>query len=413
MSFHTRTTCRACDSRHLNLILSLGRLPLANSFLRDPAEFATEVSYPLNLGLCPACHLLQLLDVVSPDMMFTHYLYLSAMSDTIAEHNRLLAAELVERLSLTADSLVAEVGSNDGSLLRCFHPYGARTVGIEPATNLATMARSRGVDTVNAFLDSATAAEIVASRGRASLVVANNVLAHVEDTRAFLTACRELLAPDGMIVIESPYVRNLVTGLQYDTIYHEHQCYFSAQALVRLCDAVGLSIRRIELVPVHGGSFRLSAQPAAAARPEHAASAFELLQAERDAGFDQRAVYDDFARRVEESRRSLRALLERVRANGHSVAAYGAAAKGNTLLNYCDIDAGLVECIVDRNPLKIGLWSPGMHLPVRDVSVLVEEQPDYVLLLAWNFAPEIIAQQAAYRRRGGKFIIPIPTPTVV
>jgi hypothetical protein len=266
---------------------------------------------------------------------------------------------------------------------------------------------------VNAFLDSATAAEIVASRGRASLVVANNVLAHVEDTRAFLTACRELLAPDGMIVIESPYVRNLVTGLQYDTIYHEHQCYFSAQALVRLCDAVGLSIRRIELVPVHGGSFRLSAQPAAAARPEHAASALELLQAERDAGFDQRAVYDDFARRVEESRRSLRALLERVRADGHSVAAYGAAAKGNTLLNYCDIDAGLVECIVDRNPLKIGLWSPGMHLPVRDVSVLVEEQPDYVLLLAWNFAPEIIAQQAAYRRRGGKFIIPIPTPTVV
>ena len=407
-----RSTCRVCGGRDLEPILALGPSPLANSFLRTPDEFPEERSYPLDLFFCPGCSLLQLLHVVDPDILFRHYLYVTGTSSTIAEHNRAYAATVSSLLRLGSEDLVAEIASNDGSLLRSFQAHGVRTVGIEPARNLAALAQSSGVDTVNEFFTAAVAADVRAARGPARAVVGNNVLAHVDDPVDFLSGCRTLLADDGLITIEVPYVGEFLDRLEYDTVYHEHLSYFSVRSLLSLAERVGLAVVRIDEVPVHGGSIRVYFSRAAAA---HAPEVLAFEAKERQAGIATVDRYRQFARQVESGRNELVALLERLRAEGQSVAGYGAPAKGNTLLNYCGIDTRLLPFTVDKNPLKVGLYTPGTHIPVRDVSALHDPatRPDYVLILAWNFAEEIMEQQRAHRERGGRFILPVPRPQVV
>lgn len=410
--YHRRSSCRACGGFRLVRFLSLGPTALANSFLESPQEFPTEPVFPLDVYFCEDCSLVQLLDVIAPDVLFRHYIYLTGISETIADHYREYADEVTEVAGLEADDLVVEVASNDGSLLRCFDRLPVKTLGVEPATNIAERAQASGVETLNEFFDSGAAERIRAAHGPAKVVIGNNVLAHVDDPLDFLTGCASLLAPGGRVVVEVPYVRDLVERLEYDTIYHEHLCYFSVTTLLRLFERAGLCVSRVRHVSVHGGSLRVYGQSADEAGM-HAADVLVLAEIEAALGFAELALYTAMATAVEANREALVTLLRDLRSDGKSLAAYGAPAKGNTLLNFCRIDPELIPYTVDRNPLKVGTLTPGMHIPVLPVSTLFERRPDYVLILAWNFADEIMRQQADYRAGGGKFILPIPNPTVV
>lgn len=412
-AIHTvRTICRACGVASLTRFLELGPQPLANANLASEDDAADELFFPLDVYFCETCSLVQLADVIDPEVLFRHYLYVTGTSETIAAHNLAYAATVTELLTLGAADLVVEVASNDGSLLSSFRDLGVRTLGVEPATNIAQMARDRGIDTVGEFFGGDTGSRLRAERGAARAVIGNNVLAHVDDTIGFLRAARALIDGDGLVITEVPYAREMLQKLEYDTVYHEHLCYFSITALLRLCESAGLCVVRVDEVAVHGGSVRMYA-----GLPEHygshSAEVLRMAEAEREIGLTSLERWQQFADDVQRQREALVHLLSDLRGQARTVAAYGAPAKGNTLLNYCGIGLDLVPYTVDRNPLKIGTLTPGMHLPVLPVETLVEQQPDYVLILAWNFADEIMRQQAEYHRRGGTFIIPIPMPREV
>jgi hypothetical protein len=388
--------------------LSLGPQPLANSFLTNPKEFSGEAFYPLDVYFCESCSLVQLLDVVDPEVLFRNYIYVTGTSETMASHNAFYARTVAELLSFGPNDLVIEAASNDGSLLRQFQTHGVRTLGVEPARNLAESARAAGVETLDRFFSVEEAVRIRESHGAAKAVIANNVLAHVDDTLGFLRGARHLLSERGLVIFEVPYLVELLNRLEYDTIYHEHLCYFSVMALGKLCETAGLSIQRIDRVPVHGGSLRVYA----GLQRGHCPDALDMECQERDAGLNVVGTYEQFAERVENHRRVLRSFLCERKSSGRSLAAYGAPAKGNTLLNYCGIDTSMIPFTVDRNARKVGMFTPGTHIPVRPVSALIEERPDEVLILAWNFSSEIIRQQEAYRVQGGRFITPLPEPVV-
>jgi hypothetical protein len=311
-----------------------------------------------------------------------------------------------------SDDLVVEAASNDGSLLSSFMSHGVEVLGVEPARNVAEAARSAGVDTIDVFFDSTTAAEIRRTRGPARAVVANNVLAHVDNTRDFLQGCSLLLRDDGLVVVEVPYLRNLLEHLEYDTIYHEHLCYFSLTALARLFESAELCITRVDTVPVHGGSLRVFAGPRRVHR-NHGEDVLRRIEEEHAAGLSELDRYRSFADDVARNRRSLRELLAGLVNRGATIAGYGAPAKGNTLLNYCGLGTETIPYIVDRNPMKVGMFTPGKHIPVVPVSSLAEHNPDFVLILAWNFAEEIMRQQSDFQERGGRFILPVPEARVV
>jgi len=408
---HRRTTCRGCSGTALTPFLKLGSQPLANAFLRSPAEFDDEPRYPLDVYLCEQCSLVQLLDVIDPEVLFRDYIYMTGTSSTIAAHNIEYARRVTELLGLGPDDLVVEAASNDGGLLKCFQAHGVRTLGVEPARNIAAIARGAGVESVEEFFGTSTAVEVRSRYGLARAVIGNNVLAHVDDTQDFLRAGAALLADDGLLITEVPYLREFVDRLEYDTVYHEHLCYFSVTALMRLCEETGLRIVRVEHQPVHGGSIRMYAG-LATQHADHAEAVRALAADEAAQGLTTLPRFVRFAREVADNRTRLVGLLEELRQAGRSVAGYGAPAKGNTLLNYCSIGTDLLPYTVDRSPLKVGRFTPGMHIPVLPVEALLERQPDYVLILAWNFAGEIMSQQHAYRQRGGRFIVPVPAPTV-
>jgi SAM-dependent methyltransferase len=396
----------------LKLVVDLGSTALANSFPRSPAEFAAEARYPLELYFCPACSLVQLLDVVPAEQLFSNYIYVTGTSDTIAAHNLAYARSVVAHLGLGKEDLVVEVASNDGSLLRCFQKHGVRVLGVEPATNIAERAVAAGVPSVNRFFGHDEGRRLREEFGAAKAVIGNNVLAHVDDTLGFLRGARELLADDGRAIFEVPYLGEFVERLEYDTVYHEHLCYFSVTALMHLFAAAGLRIVRIERHPVHGGSLRVFGARDTQVNV-HGEDALRFAKKEAAAGWTSLARYERFARDVADNKLALLELLTRLRAERKSVAAYGAPAKGNTLLQYCGITTDLVPYTVDKNPLKVGLFCPGSHLPVLPVDTLLERQPDFVLILAWNFAEEIMRQQAEYARLGGRFILPLPAPKIL
>ena len=406
--YHRRETCRACGGTGLEPVLDLGDQPLANALLRSPADFATEAVFPLELAFCRDCSLVQILDVVDPEVLFGHYLYVTGTSETIAEHNERYAEAVIAKLGLAGSDLVAEIASNDGSLLSCFKSRGVRVLGFEPARNIADMARARGIETVSRFFDRDAGPSIGASFGRAKAIIGNNVFAHVDDPVGFLAGCRDLLTDDGLVFIECPYALDMLERGEYDTIYHEHLSYFSVTSLARVAESAGLSIESVERVSVHGGSIRTAFRKGGV----HGAQPQSMMAMEQVEGLTTLARWQDFGRAAAQNRHDLLEMLRALIASGKSVAAYGAPAKGNTLLNYCGIGVDVLPWTVDRNPLKVGLFTPGMHLPVLAVDTITERRPDYLLVLPWNFADEIMRQQRDYADAGGRFIIPIPNPRV-
>ena len=410
-----RTRCRACDGGALQRVLELGPQPLANAFLDSPDAFAAERRYPLDLTLCGDCGLLQLCEVIDPELLFREYLYVSGTSRTMAEHFAAYADQVVQRIGPGPDRLVVELASNDGTLLRQFQRHGCRVLGVEPARNIAARAREAGIETREIFFGRDAGPELRREHGPAHAVLANNVLAHVDDPAGFLAGAAALLAPEGVLVVEVPYVIELLERLEYDTVYHEHLCYFAVRPLLRLCEAVGLSVLAAERIPVHGGSVRLTAG-LRSRHPDHAAEVLALVEQETASELFRLERWERFAADVRATREALRGMLCRFRADGLRVAGYGAPAKGNTLLNYCDIGPELVRYTVDRNPLKVGRFTPGTHLPVRPYEgTLLEDRPDVVLILAWNFADEIMAQpqERRFRQEGGRFLLPLPMPRMV
>lgn len=413
MSSSRISGCRSCGSPGLRRILDLGNTPLANRLVDFGDNAGAEPVYPLELVFCPSCGLLQITETVQPDILFTNYVYFSSFSDTMVAHAAILAAQQIAHRNLGPRSLVVEAASNDGYLLQHYKAAGIPVLGIEPAANVAAEAvAKRGIPTDVAFFGVQTAERLVARGARADVFHAHNVLAHVPDLNGFVAGIKLLLAENGVAVIEVPYGRKMIDERQFDTIYHEHLCYFTLTALDNLLRRHGLEILEASVVPIHGGSLRVVAgHQGSVLRP--ADTVVEMLAAERTQGLDQLDYYARFATDVLHLRELLTALLADLKAAGKSIAAYGASAKGSTLLNYCGIGRDALEFVADRSTVKQGRLTPGTRLPIVPTSRLLDRRTDYCLLLTWNFADEILAQQAEYRMAGGKFIVPIPDIRVV
>ena len=399
--------CRSCGESGLEMVLSLGRMPLANALLTAEQLDQPEPTYPLDLAFCPHCTLVQITETVPPENLFREYLYFSSFSDTMLRHAQELVSRLIVSRRLDNNSLVIEVASNDGYLLQYYRQEGIPVLGIEPAVNVARVAQEElGIRTLCEFFGEELARQLKERGEQADVIHAHNVLAHVADLNGFIRGIQWLLKDNGLAVIEVPYVKDLIDHCEFDTIYHEHLCYFSLTALDRLFQRHGLVIQDMERISIHGGSLRLLATKAISAHRGPAVRA--LLDEEAAWGVDRLEFYRGFAQRVEYLKRSLHSLLIGLKREGKRLAAYGAAAKGSTLLNYVGIGRETLDFVVDRSTYKQGRYMPGVHLPIYSPANLLEAMPDYVLLLSWNFIDEILEQQAEYRHRGGRVIVPVP-----
>lgn len=404
------SSCRACGAINLIEFLKLGDLPLSDGLVFPEDVDKPEPRFPLDVVFCPDCTLVQILETVSPDVLFSDdYPYFSSVSDALLDHSRRNVEARVNELDLGPESLVVELASNDGYLLQYYAEKGIPVLGIDPAKGPVDAALARGIPTLHRFFGSDVANELSSEGKRADVIHANNVLAHVADTGGFVAGIRTLLADDGVAVIEVPYVKELIDHCEFDTIYHEHLCYFSVTALANLFKRHGLGLHRVEPLTIHGGSLRLFVS--------HSRPADETVRAfldqEAACGLTRIDYYRDFSARVAEVRAQLCDLVQGLKAEGKRLAAYGAAAKGAILLNYAGIDAKLLDWVADRNEHKQGRLMPGLRIPIVPPSKLLEDMPDYVLILPWNFKDEIMSQQAEYVARGGHFIVPIPEPVVI
>jgi SAM-dependent methyltransferase len=402
--------CRVCGSSNLNQVLDLGETPLADRLVTEQSLNEPEPYCPLTVVFCSDCSLMQIIETVDPKLLFgSNYPYYSSVSPVLLDHFRGSVKEILSRRAIGAQSLVVELASNDGYLLKNYVTRGVPVLGVDPASGPAQRAREAGVNTLNDFFTIALAEKLVGEGVAADVIHANNVLAHVSDTNGFVAGIAMLLKDDGEVVIECPYLRDLIEHCEFDTIYHQHLCYFSVKAIQTLFQRHGLYVNRVLRTAIHGGSLRLFLGKRQTPDP----SVTQVLGEERAAGMHDVAYYREFAGRVTALRDRLRGILNELHAQGKTVVGYGAAAKGTTMMSIAGIDRSDLGYIVDRSKFKQGRYMPGNHVPIESVELLARDRPEFVLLLSWNFAEEIIRQQAEYRARGGKFIVPVPEPRIV
>jgi SAM-dependent methyltransferase len=401
------SNCRFCNTRLEHTFIDLGLSPVSNAFLSADDLSEIEPFYPLRAFVCANCFLVQLEEFEAPEQIFSDYVYFSSYSHSWLAHAKSFADSATEQFRLGGESLVIEVASNDGYLLQYFKQSGIPILGIEPAANVADVAIERGIETISEFFGVALAEKLRADDKLGNLVIGNNVLAHVPDVNDFVAGLKIVLAEDGVLCMEFPHLLKLIEQTQFDTIYHEHFSYYSLLTVQRMFAHHGLDVFDVDELPTHGGSLRIYAQHTGGLRP-HSDAVDALLATESASGLDSLAGYENFAKQVLKVKTDLLAFLGQAKANGKSVAGYGAPAKGNTLLNYCGIDKDLIEYTVDRNPHKQGLFLPGTHLPVHAPEYIATRKPDYLLILPWNLRDEVAEQMAHIRDWGGKFAVPIP-----
>lgn len=409
---HRRSGCRLCGGDRLSLVLKLEPTPPANAFAPAAELGKEQPRFPLDVFFCEDCKHVQLLDVVDPRHLFENYVYVSGTSPVFVKHFDDYAADLVARYKPAADALAFDIGSNDGTLLKAFKARGLRVLGIDPALEIAKNATAAGVPTIAGFFSTAKALEIRAEHGAASIVTANNVFAHIDDLGGVADGIAALLADDGVFAFEVSYLKDVVTKTLFDTIYHEHLDYHSVIPLIGFLKKHGLELIEAVMVDSHGGSLRGIAKKANGPWPV-GASVAQAIAAEQAMGLDKAETFMKFAADIDAKKQKLNAVLCGFKAEGKKIAAFGAPAKATTLMYHFGIGPDLVDFIIDDSPLKQGLYSPGMHIPVLSSAAIAEKKPDILVVLAWNFAKPIIAKNQAFLDQGGKFVIPLPEVEVV
>ncbi|MFA6006944.1 MAG: class I SAM-dependent methyltransferase [Candidatus Paceibacterota bacterium] len=407
---HARSDCRLCGSPDVVQVLSFGETPPANAYLA-PADLDTpELFAPLVVNACKSCKLIQLRDVIDPEVLFGNYLYVSGTSPVFVAHFADYAKTVAQRFSLSGDSLVVDVGSNDGVLLSHFKKEGTKILGIDPAQNIAKEATKNGIPTIAKFFTPETARGIVAKHGKASIITANNVFAHTDDVVGFVESVKELLLPEGVFIFENQYLKDLIEQNLFDMIYHEHLCYYHLTPLVPFFQRLGLRIFDVEHVPTHGGSIRVFVGREGG--PHKTSERVQQMQ-DTESALNTVSTYYAFAERIDAIGKKLRSLLEDFRREGKRVVGYGAPAKATTLCYALGIDGNMLEYIVDDSKMKQGLYMPGTHIPIKASDTLYTDKPDYCLILAWNFADSIVKNHQRFKKNGGVFILPVPTPSIL
>ena len=406
------TNCRMCKSSNLQKFLDLGFSALSDNFLTIEQLEESESFFPLTVYLCSNCGLCQLGYVVPPKFMFNKdYPYDSSTTKTGRNHFTKMGVDICDRFNLKENSLVMDVGSNSGVLLSAFKSKGMRVLGIEPSSKLANTAIEKGVDTIIEFFSGKLVKKILDDHGKVSVITGTNVFAHINDLDDFMLTADSLLVEDGIIVIEAPYLLHLIENLEYDTIYHEHLSYLSVKPMVEFCKKFNFEIFDIKEQTIHGGTLRYFISRKN--KKEITKEVSNYLKIEEETELYSKKKLNDFANLVKNHRKALLQLLNDLKKDGKKIVGISAPAKGNTLLNYCKIDFEILDYVTERNPFKIGKFTPGMHIPVYSDEKLLEDQPDYALILAWNFADEIMQNNSKYQENGGKFIIPIPKPRII
>jgi SAM-dependent methyltransferase len=403
--------CIVCSSNQLEPFLDLGETALANKFLNEPELGRPEPKFPLVIGFCHGCSHVQLIEHVPPSAMFEDYLYISSASDTLRRHLYELSDVVTTRHPVGSDDLVIDIGCNDGTLLKGFRRHGPRALGVDPARNLAELFDDPDIDRYTDFFDSGSAREIRDRVGTAAVVTATNTFPHIPGLADFVEGVQTVLSSGGVFVIEAHYLADMLEQGAFDTIYHEHVSYWALRPMIRLFADNGMRVVRVERLPLHHGQLRVFVQRDGEGEVEP--SVRSTLEAESAMGLDQIETYRRFAERTRQVKETLTRTLSDLRAQGNRIVGYGAPAKGNTLLGFLELGPRQLDYIADRSPLKQGLYTPGSHVPVVAPERILEEQPEYVLLLAWNFADEVMEQQAEYRARGGRFIVPVPDVRVI
>ncbi len=403
---HADAPCIVCNRTTVEEFLDLGSTALANKFLSEAELDKPEPKFPLKVGFCHTCGHVQLTEAVPPHAMFQDYLYVSSASDTLKRHLYDLSDVLVQRRKLGADDLVIDIGCNDGTLLSGFARHGVRTLGVDPAENLAALTQDSKIDRHVGFFNSKTAQDIVRRWGRASLITATNTFPHIPGLQDFVEGIKTALASGGAFVIEAHYLVDMLEQGAFDTVYHEHISYWALGPMMRLFQDNGMQVVNAERLPLHHGQLRVTVQRLGESEPDD--SVAEILQMERALGIDRFETYVRFAEKTRGIKAAVRQTVTDLVTQGRRVVGYGAPAKGNTLLSFLDLGPSLIPYIADRSALKQGRYTPGAHIPVVSPDRLLKDQPDYVLVLAWNFLEEVMEQQSEYRSRGGQFIVPVP-----
>jgi SAM-dependent methyltransferase len=409
-----KTTCRICGSSDLVQFLSLGETPLADAFVERENLDKPEAKYPLNVAVCKVCNWVGLTDIVNADLLFgDKYAFYTSGSPQAVIHFRKYAHEVMELFPELAKKLTVDIASNDGVLLRPLKEMGAKVLGVDPAKNVVSLARAAGIETIKDFFGKRCAANILKKYGKAGVVLANNVLAHVDDVHDFIKGVRLLLDPQGVFIFEVQYFPNLLFKNQFDNVYHEHHSFFSLRPLIRLLEVNDMKIFDVKEVDTQGGSIRVYAEHKNGLRKAQPIIK-KMVRAELAMGLRKIETYKGLQERAYHVKKELLRILTGLKRKGKKIVGYGAPAKGNTLLNFCGIGPEHLDYIIDKTYFKHGKFTPGMHIPVFPVEKIQEDgPPDYYLLLVWNYAPGILKQEEEFRKKGGKFIIPIPTPRIV